>query len=244
MCHAEVERARDEYNKLREQGSTGSPRGGREQDRQAEAWYAHGRYVINAPRALRERSEGGRQSEQNLVMSLSPPAPRFSSDGLDRLQTVWESTKNGDIESMESKTNSAGQQTKKLPTTSFSSRRSACPATTAAAPSAGAKVRAQIGAESNGIGSGAGKVPVPAFHMREPPTSSATSHVSLSTTSFPNDTAGVAKGHKSNLKSEIARVQELLAAEISRADVLEARARRREQHVALFNPQPQDRSAL
>ncbi len=229
--HAEVERAREEYNKLREQGDPNSTQGGREQDESGGEWYRQGRDAVSArPEQQEENVEGGKQARENLVMSSSPPAPRFNSCGmgLGRMKTVWERKENGDDDDIKpfKPVISAIEQPKKMKPSISLSRRSA-PAATASAAEAGT-VAAD---KSNGLSSGAVEV-------------NQLSVLSMFTSS-PNIPARVPGGKMIDLQSEIARVQELLAAETRRADVLEARASRREQHIAgLLHPQPKDPNAV
>ena len=63
--HAEVEHAREEYTKLREQGGPNSTQGIREQEEQGEEWYSPGRDLVSLrPEQQEENLEGGRTSNK------------------------------------------------------------------------------------------------------------------------------------------------------------------------------------
>ena len=236
--HAEVEHAREEYTKLREQGGPNSTQGIREQEEQGEEWYSPGRDLVSLrPEQQEENLEGGGQATKNQedkqqrVISSSPSAPRFTPRGmgLERMKTVWERKENGDGDDIKpfKPVISSIEQPKKLKPSICLSRRSA-PAATA---SAGAEAGTVAADKSNELSSGAVEV-------------NQLSVLSMFTSS-PNNPARVPGGTMIELKSEIARVQELLAVETRRADVLEARASRREQNLAgLVNPQPKDPNSV
>jgi hypothetical protein len=230
--HAEVERAREEYTELRKQGGPNSTQGVREQEEPREEWYSPGRDLVSLrPEQQEENLEGGGQATKNLVISSSPSASRFTPRkmGLVRMKTVWERQENGDGDDIKpfKPIISPIEQPKKLNPSLSLSRRSA--------PAATASTRAEAGTvaadKSNGLSSGAVEV-------------NQLSVLSMFTSS-PNNPARVPGGTMIEQKSEIARVQELLAVETRRADVLEARASRREQNLAgLVNPQPKDPNSV
>lgn len=227
-----MERARGEYNKLREQGDPNSTQECRDQDVSGEEWYSQGRDVTSARTEQREENvAGGRQARENLVISSSPPAPRITPREMDlvRKKKVWERKKYGDgdhIKPLKPVISSIEQPQKLKPSISLS-RRSA-PAATASAGAEAGKIAAD---KSDGLSGGTVEL-------------NRLSVLSIFASS-PNNHARVPEGKMIEVKSEIARVQELLAVETRRADVLEARASRREQYNAgLLNSQPKEPNAV